>query len=250
MFRIPMLACIVAAGLCGQSFDVASVRPHDPANQRFVVHMPTGGHFQAEGAPVKLLVMIAYGVEESQIASGPGWIGSEKWDITAQCDDDRHSADETRLMLQHLLEERFALKLHRETEQRAVYALSIAKGGPRFQTSEKKATNIRPGAHSISIERGSMAALTGVLAGAVGRPVVDRTGLTGLYDFSMVWDDAPVRDAGVPGTKELQGQEAPVGDEHGSIFTAVREQLGLRLETLRAPVEVIVVDGVEKPVAN
>lgn len=245
-----MLACIAAAGLYGQRFDVASVRPHDPDNQQFVVRMPVRGQFQAEGAPVKLLVMLAYGVQESQIAGGPNWFATEKWDIDAKSDDERHSADETKLMLQHLLEERFALKLHRETRELAVYALTVGKGGPKFRTSDKKSTNIRPGGHSIVMERGGMDVLTGLLAGAAGRPVVDRTGLTGLYDISVVWDDAPVRDAGVPGTKETPGQEAPVGDEHGSVFTAVQEQLGLRLEASRAPVEVIVVDGAERASAN
>jgi uncharacterized protein (TIGR03435 family) len=92
--------------------------------------------------------------------------------------------------------------------------------------------------------------MTGVLATAVGRPVVDHTKLTGLYDLAVVWDDAPVRDAGVPGAKGLDTQEGPAGDEHGSIFTAVQEQLGLRLESSRAAVEVIVVDGVQQPAAN
>lgn len=100
--------------------------------------MPTRGQFEAEGAPVKLLVMLAYGVEESQIAGGPGWFGTEKWDITAKCDDERHSADETKLMLQHLLDERFALKLHRETRPRPVYVLTIAKKGPKFREARRR----------------------------------------------------------------------------------------------------------------
>ncbi len=248
--RSLIAASIALARLYGQSFDVASVRPHDPSNPRFVVHMPNAGHFAAEGAPVKLLVMLAYNLQESQVEGGPTWLSTEKWDITAKCDDDHHSADETKRMLQRMLEERFSLQIHRETVQRPVYVLTVAKGGPKFKPSEKKATNIHSGGHSFLMERESIAGMTKVLATALGRPVVDQTELMGLYDLSLVWDDAPVRDGGVPGANGLDTREPIVGDEHGSIFTALEEQLGLRLEASRAPVEVLVVDGVERPTSN
>ena len=250
MSRALIIACITLVRLHGQSFDVASVRPHDPANETFVVRMPTAGHFTAEGAPVKLLVMLAYGVQESQIAGGPDWFATERWDITAKCDDEQHSGDETNTMLQHLLERRFSLKFHREAQQRPVYVLTVAKSGPKFKPSDKNATNIRSGAHSISMERGNITRLTGVLATALAKPVVDRTGLTGFYDVSVVWDDAPVHDGRAPGAKELAAIETPVGDEHGSIFTALEEQLGLRLKPSRAAVEVLVVEGAERPGPN
>lgn len=250
MFRTLIAACIALFSLHGQSFDVARVHPHDPANSSFVVHMPNAGRFTAEGAPVKLLTMVAYGVQESQIAGGPGWFAAEKWDVDAKCDDDSHSADETKLMLQHLLKERFSLTFHREAQQRPVYIVTVAKGGSKFKPSEKNVTNIRSGAHSISIERGSIASMTGVLGTALGRPVVDHTGLTGLYDLFVVWDDAPVRDGGLPGTKGLDAEQSPAGGEHGSIFTAIQEQLGLRLAASRAAVEVVVVDGLQRPGAN
>ena len=237
--------------LHAQSFDVASIRPHDPSNSTFVVRMPTAGQFTAVGAPLKLLVMLAHRVQESQIAGGPGWFATEKWDITAECDDRRHSADETNAMLQRLLKERFSLQIHSETRERPVYVLTVGKGGSKFQPSARKATNIRSGAHSISIDRGSIANLTRVLATAVGRPIVDHTGLTGLYDISIVWDDAPVQNAAVPGAKQLASGDASVGDEeHGSIFSAIQEQLGLRLEATRAPVEVLVIDSAERATAN
>lgn len=244
------IACFALAGLRAQSFDVASVRPHDPANQTFVVHMPVAGHFTAEGAPVRLLLMLGYDVEESQIVGGPGWLATEKWDIDAKCDDRRHSADETKAMLRHLLEERFSLRMHRETQQRSVYLLTVARNGPKFGPSNKTVTNIRSGAHSITIDRGNIARMTQVLATALGRPVIDRTGLTGLYDLSVVWDDAPIRDGGVPGASGPGAGDAAPGDEHGSIFTALEEQLGLQLKAGRAPVEVLVVDGAERPAAN
>jgi uncharacterized protein (TIGR03435 family) len=84
-------AFIILVRLHGQGFDVASIRPHDPANATFVVRMPTAGQFTAVGAPLKLLVIIAHGVQESEIVGGPGWFATEEWDITANCDDRRHT---------------------------------------------------------------------------------------------------------------------------------------------------------------
>lgn len=249
MFKAVFIACAISAVVNGQSFDVASIHPHAPDNKQFYVQMPSDGHFKAVGAVGRLLVMIAYQVQNSQIMGGPSWFATEKWDIEAKSDNDRHSASETRLMLQNLLKERFSLKIHRETELRPVYILTVSKAGPKFKLSDKAATNLYVSANSISMQRGNIAQMTGVLATALGRPVVDRTGLTGLYDLSVQWDDAPVREGGLPGAG-VSVPIASVGGEHGSIFTAVQDQLGLRLESGRAPVEMIVVDGVEPPSVN
>jgi len=246
MLRRLCLACITAATLCAQSFDVASIRPHAPDDSRFLVRQPNGGHFTAEGAVGKLLVMLAYGVQDSQITGGPGWFGTEKWDIEAKCDDNRHSPEETKHMLRKLLEDRFSLKMHHETQQRPVYLLTVGSNGPKFSESQKAATDLRVTSYSISLERGNMTGLTGVLATALGRPVLDRTGLTGLYDLSVQWDDAPVREGGAPG---LDVASAP-GNDNGSIFSAVENQLGLHLERQHAPVDILVIDHIEKPSSN
>jgi uncharacterized protein (TIGR03435 family) len=240
----------MSVGLNGQSFDVAGIHPHAPDDSRFLVRAPNGGHFTAVGAVGKLLVMIAYGVQDSQIVGGPGWFADEKWDVEAKSDDARHSADETCRMLRKLLEERFSLKIHRDTEQRSVYILKLAKGGPRFRLSERNTTNLLVGSNAIDLQRGSIARLAGVLATAVGRPVLDRTALTGLYDLSITWDDAPVSQGGMPGIAVSPAPGGSTGSDRGSIFTALRDQLGLRLEPRREPVEVIVVDGMERPSAN
>jgi uncharacterized protein (TIGR03435 family) len=250
MYRALFLTVITSAGLWGQSFDVASIHPHDPDNKTFVARMPSRGAFSGEGVPLQLLVMLAYGVQESQIVDAPGWVSSEKWDIDAKSENRQYSDEETNLMLQHLLEERFSLKLHRETRQQSAYVLTVAKGGPNFRTSDKLSTNVHSGARGFSIENGGLPALTGLLATALGRPVVDKTGLTGNYDISIVWDDAPVRDAGLPGAQGPDAQQSTVPDEHGSIFTAVREQLGLRLNGSRVAVEVLVVDAAKRPSPN
>jgi uncharacterized protein (TIGR03435 family) len=150
-------------------------------------------------------------------------------------------------MLQGLLGERFGLRIHRQTEQRPAYILAVGKGGPKFKAAEPdESTNYRITGNSISLERGDLARMAQILATALGRPVIDRTGLSGHYDLSLQWDDAPIGEGGVPGL------DAPVaqGDDRGSIFSAIQDQLGLRLVSQRAPVEVIVVDRIERPSQN
>jgi uncharacterized protein (TIGR03435 family) len=248
MFKAVLLVALV--GSYGQSFDVASVRPQAPNDSRFFIRPPNRGQFTANGAVAKLLVMLAYDVQDTQIVGGPSWFASEKWNIQAKSDNDQHSVDETRLMLQHLLAERFALRLHRSNARLPVYVLTLGKGGPKFKASRETATNLQVGPNSISIQAGTIDRLTGVLATALGRPVLDRTGLTGVYDLSVQWDDAPVREGGLPGMVQSQGATNPSGGERGSIFTAVPDQLGLRLEAQRAGVEVLVIDHIERPSEN
>jgi uncharacterized protein (TIGR03435 family) len=239
------LSCLGADAL---RFDVASIHPHAPDDPRFRVRMPTNGRFTATGSVAKLLVMIAYDVQETQIVGGPGWFATQKWDIEAKRDDrDPHSSEDTLRMLQNLLADRFAMQIHRETAPLQAYILTVAKGGPKFKASGPEgATNFRIAGNSIQLERAGLARLTQLLSGALGRPVVDRTGLDGVYNLSLQWDDAPVPEGGVLG---VDAPAAP-GTQHGSIFTSIQDQLGLRLDSERTPVEVIVVDRLERPSAN
>ena len=210
--------------------------------------MPTNGQFSASGIAAKLVMMLAFDVQESQIVGGPDWLSSEKWDIDAKRDDQQsHSPEETRAMLQKLLADRFALRMHRETQQRPAYLLTLAKGGPKFQpVREDRSTNVHVTPDSVRLEAAGIDRLTLVLATSLGRPVVDRTGLSGRYDLALVWDDAPVPQGGV------QGLDTPgtPGNDHGSIFTAIQDQLGLRLEPQRAPVDVIVIERMDRPSPN
>src|SRR5438552_2801666 len=146
MFRLVLVAVI--AGLYGQDFDVASVRPQAPNDVRFFVRSPNRGQFTANGAVAKLLVMLAYDVQDNQVVGGPSWFAAEKWDIQAKSDNDEHNPDETRLMLQHLLAERFSLRLHRSTKQLPVYVLTVGKDGPKFKASEGTAANLKVGPNS------------------------------------------------------------------------------------------------------
>jgi bla regulator protein blaR1 len=247
-----VLFCLAMSFAClrgadAQTFDVASVRPQSAGDSAFFVRPPNNGGFTAVGATAKLLLMLAYDVQESRIVGGPTWLGTAKWNIEARADSGRQSsAADTQRMLQNLLVERFGLRIHRETTELPVYALSVAKNGPKFKASDHERTNVRVTGRSIDIEYGDIAAMTRVLASALGRPVIDRTGLTALYDLSVAWDDAPVQDGGAFGTAPAPASP----NERGSVFTALQEQLGLRLESGRAPVDVIVVDRLETPSPN
>ena len=251
MLRALGLFCVSLVCLRGADdprFAVASIRPHAPEDSLFGVKMPNNGRFSSTGTVAKLIVMLAYDVQDSQISGGPGWFTTEKWDVEARSDNGAaHTAEETRRMLQTLLSDRFALSIHREMQQRPAYVLTVAKSGPKIQPkTEIGRTNIQVTSNSVHLESGELARLAQVLSTALGRPVLDRTGLTGLYDLLLQWDDAPVREGGVPG---LDPSVAP-GNSFGSIFSAIQEQLGLRLESRQAPVEVVVIDSIERPSPN
>jgi uncharacterized protein (TIGR03435 family) len=251
MIKVFFLVCISLTCLRSAeapSFDVASIRPHAPDDNRFLVKPPANGRFTATGSAAKLVLMLAFDMQEAQISGGPSWLATEKWDIEAKSDDRAgHSVEDTRHMLQNLLQERFGLRIHRETALRPAYVLTVAKGGPKFKAREQEGyTNIQVTGNSIRLERGPLSRMTQLLSTALGRPVIDRTGLNGLYDLSLQWDDAPAREAGVAG---LDVPAAP-GNDHGSIFTAIQDELGLRLEPKQAPVEVIVIDRMERPSQN
>jgi len=251
MLKVLVVICIFLGCLYGAQspkFEVVSIHPHAPDDSTFRVTMLSNGQFTATGSAAKLVLMLAYNIQEAQVVGGPSWLATEKWDIEAQSGDDvMHSAEETRQMLQAMLEERFALRIHRATEQRPAYVLTVAKGGPKFKAVEHEgSTNYRITRNSITLQRGDVERLAQILSTALGRPVIDRTGLSGLYDLSVQWDDAPIREGGVPG---LDVPATP-GNDHGSIFTAIQDQLGLRLESQRAPVEVIVIDRIDTPSEN
>lgn len=193
------------------------------------------------GFTLKSLLVMAYGVRSDQISDGPGWIGSDRFDINAKAEGSVDHIPEHQLhaMLQALLEERFQLKVHYKSQRGTVYALVVGKNGPKFQASSevRKSMSARWGAgrSQFTLKKATMEALAGRLISAVGNPVVDKTDLKGEYDFTVEWtpEGAPPSDSNLP-----------------SIFTAVQEQLGLRLEAQKGDVEFLVIDHVERPSAN
>jgi uncharacterized protein (TIGR03435 family) len=185
----------------------------------------------------------AYGVQRYQIVdtgAGLGWVGSERYDILAKSEG-AAADDQLKLMLQTLLADRFHMAIRRETRNIAVFALTAAKGGPKFHESEGEGkTELKPLPAGVAARFATMADLANVLAGRLETPIVDETGLKGRYDFTIDVSSF-VGDPTVPG---------PVQDMAAVLLTALREQLGLRLESKKGPVEMLIVDGAARPSEN
>ena len=166
----------------------------------------------------------------------------------------RTSVELVRQKLQALLADRFQLTLHHETKEQPVYALVIGKNGSKLQESQSKqeGRHMMMGRGELNGEGVPLDMLVSNLSRQVGRPVIDRTGLKGNYDFKLQWTPDPGQSGGPMGGPPPPGVEAPPPpDPNGpSIFTAVQEQLGLRLESQKGPVDLIVIDRVEKPSEN
>jgi uncharacterized protein (TIGR03435 family) len=251
---------MVAAGsfaLKGQEFEAASIKPSAPApmgTTRIGIQMLPGGRISMTGVTVKILIQRAYGVRDFQIVGGPGWLGSERYDITAK-PEGAATSDQVKLMTQALLADRFQLKFHRETKELPTYALVVGKSGPKFHESEVVAGSDKPKGTRISMERGQVtlleapvSALANQLGQILGRSVIDKTEMTGNYDFKLEWTP----DEGERRMVSASGGDGPApSDAAGpSIFTAVQDQLGLKLESTKGPVEILVIERAEKASEN
>jgi uncharacterized protein (TIGR03435 family) len=248
------------------AFEVASIKP-DKSGTPMIMFRLTPDGLNVANTPLKMLIQQAYGVEENQVIGFPNGLNSERYDIEAKVD----SSDVAKLhdldphqrmrMLQPVLTERFQLKVHRETRDLPVYELVVGKGGPKFHEAKPGDTypnGIKgPDGHSgpglVWIQDGQLTCqavgtveLTRILSQRLGHNVLDKTELTGKYDFTMQWP----REEG-PGSMLDGGEGGNAAESSGpSIFTVIQEQLGLKLESHKAPVEVLVIDHVEAPSAN
>jgi len=242
------------------AFEVASIKPSKAGDS----HSRSGfnnGRFTAENIQLKTLLQYnAYGIPEPQILGGPSWLSSERFDIDAKVDDAvaaqiaKLNYDESNLirqqMVQQLLADRFKLAVHTETKEFSVYALMVAKDGPKLTESKDAGkgggTSSNNGhLYATGITMAKLAqALTQILAREVGRIVIDKTNLQGKYDLTLTWspDNHSANFTGASADNAV-----PLGP---SIFTAVKEQLGLKLESTKAAVEVLVIDHVEQPSEN
>jgi bla regulator protein BlaR1 len=242
------------------SFEVASVKPGDPGSRRFGIGS-RGTQFQVTNAPLKMMIGFAYDIQNHQILGGPKWIISDRFNIEARPGPGAPMATgpeglrAQRLMLQSLLEERFKLRLHREIRIEQVYELVVAKGGPRLTPSAGPGADGREGIFGrgfggLTATNRPIESLAGLLSQRLGRSVIDKTGLSGKYDFELSFMPEVS-----PGDLELFGppppEAIPPADANlPSIFTALPDQIGLKLESARGPVEVVVIDSAEKPDAN
>lgn len=223
------------------AFEVVSIKP-SAGNGPFGME-PLPGKFRATNMPIRILVELAYGTQDYQMSGMLDWMANEKYDIVAEAGR-IITNDERRLMIQSMLADRFRLAIHKETREMQVYALVAPKNGPKLRPTDK--TEGRSGvlwnAGRITGTRATVPQLVDMLSRVFGRPVLDKTGLEGQYDFTLEYE-FPLR-ASVEDPGARAQPTAP------SIFTALQEQLGLKLESQKGTGDVYVIDHVERPSAN
>ena len=289
MFRtLTVVAAFCAAALAqappSPTFEVASIKPAAPSPMGQIRMRQTGGpgtpdpsQFSVENFPLSRILTRAYNVQSYQVA-GPAWIDTERFDLIAKIPPGT-TEEQFRLMLQNLLAERFKLVLHKENKEVPLYALVVAKGGPKLKESPREdpaaTQDARPsgppqvgrdgrvqmprGGRGMAImmgpkglhaeaARSTMAQLADFLASQLGRPVLDQTGLTAQYDFAL--DFSPEGLAimrGMPAGAPIKGGDGGDGGPEGggSIFSAVQD-LGLKLDSRKGPVDLIVIDSGNK----
>jgi bla regulator protein BlaR1 len=240
-----------------KEFDVATIKPNGANDNRFMIRPSPGGGLTITGVPLRMLIMEAYDVRTFQVSGGPGWMSTERWDIEAKAEgvQGQLPIGQTLKMLQALITDRFHLEVHHETKEMTIYALVVGKNGSKLtpHTGEPPQPTdrlrVRPG--SLRAKQIGTAGLVRQLTLQVGRPVIDKTGLTGAYDFALEWTPEPGQGGpesiGLPPALDFPR----ASDSNGpSIFTALQEQLGLRLDAQKGPVDLIVVDRAEKPDEN
>ncbi len=278
--RLVIAACVaasvaVAAQDKDTTFEVASVKRNTSGDTNGMLRQLPGGRMTAANMPVRQMITFAYQLAGYQLVGGPGWLYTDRYDVNAKMDGNPQSAfvpganqpGPMQLALQKLLEDRFKLKVHRETREMDIYALVMAKPGagpgpglkPTKQDCVAAAAAAQrgqppppPGGNSTvpfcGIQGGNgrlrfgglpSAAMAQAFSGPAGRMVVDRTGLSGAWDFELTFS---IEGRGGP------GPDTPAADQPPGLFTAIQEQLGLKLESTKGPVEVLVIDSVERPI--
>ncbi len=234
-------------------FDVAAIHQHipEPHEHNSIWSSSSDSRFKAENVSLIGLVHWAYEMPESRILNAPGWAGSTYFNIDASSDasvDDhlKHLSSEAGVaqkkeMVRAMLADRFKLVAHTETRALPVYELVVARGTPKLGDDKSDGTTINHGRDHIEVQASdSVAVLAEELGKEVGRPVIDKTGITGRYDLKLRW--TPDVDSA--------GAGSSTADAPPSIFTALEEQLGLKLESGKGSVEVLVVDHAEMPSEN
>jgi len=249
---LPTVVLLISFALEGQApgppqlrFEVATIKPNKDGGGKGGLDIQPGGGLKMQGATLKDLIAFAYDVRETQVGGGAKWVDSEAYDILARPEypspedlpqgvvaPGTNAWDRVRLRLQTLLADRFQLAVHKSSREVQGYALVPAKGGPKLTATSESGnpSTMRSRGHIIG-QRATMQMLCVVLGNWLGRPVVDRTGLKEAYTYKLEY------------TQEDQSVDP-------SVFTALQEQLGLKLEPTRATIDSIVIDRASRPSAN
>ena len=232
-------------------FEVATIKPSKPGAPGKGFRM-NGRQFTTLNTSVNDLLTFTFGIHIRQIVGGPSWFESEKYDLLATPDvEGQPNHDQVRGMMQKLLADRFQLKFHREKKELSVYAIVVAKSGPKLTKSESDSQLpglFFRGLGNLPARNATMGDFAGLLQSAVlDKPVVDQTGLAGRYDFTLKWtpDEFQFAGLGIKPPAPTDSADAPP-----DLFTAMQQQLGLKLESTKAPAEVLVIDHIEKPSEN
>jgi uncharacterized protein (TIGR03435 family) len=220
-------------------FEVASVKP-TATQGSFTIDFPAGGGFSARNLTVQILLQTAYALQDYQISGGPSWTSSAGFDIQARgaAGGGEPPREHVLQMIQALLAERFHLAQHRETRQLPIYALVAGKTGPKLQAADSSVGGTKTMLGQLIVKKMSMTTLANILAFDLKRPVKDETALQGEFAFTLEW---------APGLGESDAESKDRSASKPSLFAAVQEQLGLKLESSKSPIEVFVIDHVEKP---
>jgi uncharacterized protein (TIGR03435 family) len=228
------------------TWDAVSIKPHRELDDSAMMRMLPNG-FEMKNMAIYSVLISAFPIRSTdQIVGWPAWASSDRFDVLAKMDTETSDAfhslskndggEHWRLLMRQILEDRFAMRVHIEKRELPVYELVIAKHGPKLKKSvpgESGPTEMSPG--KLSAHAYPVSGLAMSLSGVVGRVIIDKTGLTGQYDFDLAWARRDDPDSGESGP---------------SVFTALQEQLGLRLEPAKAPLDVVVIDHIERPSEN
>jgi uncharacterized protein (TIGR03435 family) len=236
------------------AFEVATIKPSDPARREQIITL-RGVEVITTNTTLHDLINLAYWLHPKQLTGGPGWTESDKFDMTGKPDaPGQPNVDQMKMMIQKLLADRFQLKFHFEKRELPVYAIRLAKTGAKITKSQDDPKgipgwNFRRNASGMimSFRNSPMSQFTALLQNSMDRPVVDQSGLSERYDFTLTFtpDAAQAALLGGPPTPAADNPDAAP-----DLFAAFQQQLGLKLEQTRAPVDVMVIDKVEKPSEN
>jgi bla regulator protein BlaR1 len=244
-----LIGVIAAAAAFSQvqaptEFEVASIRPNKADDRIVTINVGPGGRFAARGYTLVLLMQRAYGVMDWNVSGGPGWIRTDRYDVTATANVAGNLTEgQLRPMLQILLAERFKLKLHQTSKEMPGYALVVGKHGPKVKASadgEEHADTFRMNRTGLSGQGISMENFARYVGGKLGLVAVDMTGLKAVYDFKVEWTEDP---------EQLPGAD-PRDAWRSAVFAALQDQLGLKLAPQKIVVRMLVIDSVEKASEN